>query len=112
VVDTTPHATQPVVDAVRIARPGGTIVLGGLKGGGRTVDGFPSDEVAMRYQTIKGVRAVDFRSFQQAVRLLEAGTVPVHLMHTHHFPLADAATAVRTLVDGGDHPAISVTVEP
>jgi len=112
VVDTTPHATQPVIDAVHIARPGGTIVLAGLKGRGRAIPGFPSDEVAMRYQTIRGVRAVDYRSFQQAVQLIESRSVPIHRLHTHSYPLEAAADAVRTLMNGGERPAISITVEP
>ncbi len=110
VVDTTPHATQPVIDAVQMARPGGTIVLAGLKGAG--IPGFPTDQVAMRYQTIKGVRAVDYHSFRRAVALIEAGTIPVEKLHTHHFPLEEAAEALRTLIDSGDHGAISITIEP
>ena len=112
VVDTTPHATQPVVDAVSIARPGGTIVLAGLKGRGRGVDGFPSDDVAMRYQTVIGVRTVDYHSYRQAVRLIESGSLPVERLHTHHFPLEQAADAVQTLVQAGKHQAVSITVEP
>jgi threonine dehydrogenase-like Zn-dependent dehydrogenase len=110
VVDTTPHATQPVLDAVRMTRPGGTIVLAGLKGPGG-VPGFPSDEIAMRWQTIKGVRAVDRNSFQQAVRLLESGWLPVERLHTHSFPLEQAADAVRALTDPAAH-AIAITIEP
>ncbi|WP_419847384.1 zinc-dependent alcohol dehydrogenase [Candidatus Poriferisocius sp.] len=110
VVDTTPHATQPVVDAVSMARLGGTIVLAGLKGHG--VDGFPSDAVAMRYQTVIGVRTVDFHSYRQAVRLIESGTLPVERLHTHHFPLEQAADAVQTLVQAGIAKAVSITVEP
>jgi threonine dehydrogenase-like Zn-dependent dehydrogenase len=110
VVDTTPHATRPVLDAVRMARPGGTIVLAGLKGG--PVPGFPSDEVAMRRLTIRGVRAVDHRSFRQAVRLIESGRVSVDRLHTHHFTLENAAAAVRALASSGDSQAVSVTIEP
>lgn len=111
-VDTTPHATQPVLDAVPIVRPGGTIVLAGIKGRGRSVSGFPTDEIAMRFQTIRGVRTVDYRSYQQAVRLIESGRLPVDRLHTHHFPLADAAAAVRKLTAVGNDPAISITIEP
>jgi threonine dehydrogenase-like Zn-dependent dehydrogenase len=112
VVDTTPHATHPVIDAIYLARPGGTIVLAGLKGRDHPVPAFPSDELAVRHQTLKGVRAVDYRSFRQAIALIESGRVPVHRLHTHHFPLEAAAQAVRTLVDAGEHGAISITVEP
>ena len=112
VVDTTPHAAQPVLDAIRMARPGGTIVLAGLKGPGGRIPGFPTDEVAMRWQTIKGVRAVDYRSFRQAVRLIESGRVPVQRLHTHSFALEDAAAAVRTLTASSPDPAIAITIEP
>lgn len=111
-VDTTPRATKPVVDAIFATRPGGTIVLAGIKGRGRGVPDFPTDEVAMRFQTIRGVRAVDYRSFRQAIRLIESGEAPVERLHTHHFPLESAAEAVRTLIGHGDRPAISVTIEP
>lgn len=110
VVDTTPGATRPVVDAVHIARPGGTIVLAGLKHA--KVPDFPSDEIAMRYQTIKGVRTQGFASFRQAVQLLESGALDVSRMHTHHFPLEHAEEALRTLEDAGAHDAIAITVEP
>jgi threonine dehydrogenase-like Zn-dependent dehydrogenase len=110
VVDTTPGATRPIVEAVRIARPGGTIVWAGLKHA--LVSDFPSDEVAMRYQTIKGVRTQGFPSFRQAVQLIESGRVPVERMHTHHFGLEEAAEAVETLAEAGRHEAISITIEP
>ncbi len=110
VVDTTPHAAQPVLDAVRAARPGGTIVLAGLKG--RAVPDFPTDEIAMRRLTVRGVRAVDHRSFRQAIGLIESRRLPLERLHTHHYPLEDAALAVRTLTAGGERPAIAITVEP
>jgi threonine dehydrogenase-like Zn-dependent dehydrogenase len=98
-----------VIDAVRVARSGGAIVLAGLKG--RGVPEFPADEVAMRRLSIRGVRAVDHRSFRQAVALIESGSLPLERLHTHHFPLERASEAIRTLTaDAG--PAISITVEP
>jgi threonine dehydrogenase-like Zn-dependent dehydrogenase len=58
------------------------------------------------------VRTVDYRSYQQAIRLIESGRVPIERLHTHHFPLEQAAEAVRTLTAKTDHPAISITIEP
>jgi threonine dehydrogenase-like Zn-dependent dehydrogenase len=109
-VDTTPHAAQSLIDAVRITRPGGTIIAAGLKGRAG-IAGFPSDELAMRQQTLRGVRAVDYRSFQQAVRAIESGRVPVERLHTHHFALADAAEALKTL-SAPERAAIAITIEP
>ena len=112
VVDTTPHATQPVIDSIHMACLGGTIILAGLKGRDGIIPGFPSDEIIMRYQTVKGVRSVDYNSFQLAVKLIESGAIPVEKMHTHHFPMESAVEAVRSLVDSPSTPAISITIEP
>jgi threonine dehydrogenase-like Zn-dependent dehydrogenase len=110
VVDTTPRATQPVIEALRMARPGGTVVLAGLKG--TTVPAFPTDEVAMRWQTIKGVRAATTWGFRQAVALIGSETANLQRMHTHRFRLEDAADAVRALSGASDRPAVAVTIEP
>lgn len=110
VVDTTPHASGPVRDAIAMVRPGGTVVLAGLKGAAG-IDGFPSDEVAVKALTLRGVRGVDRRSFRRAIRLIEAAHRPLDRLHTHHFPLEAAAAAVQTLGDPAAR-AVAVTVEP
>ena len=111
VVDTTPHAGGPVVDAIHMARAGGTVVLAGIKDRAG-ISGFPVNDVAMRYLTLRGVRSVTYRSYQRAVRLIEEGRVPFEALHTHHFALEDAAEAVRTLSEAGEQQAIAITVEP
>lgn len=98
VVDTTPHATESVHDALGSTRAGGTIVLAGLKG--RTLDEFPVDEVAMRRLTLRGVRAVDHAGFRRAVDLIERAPDGLGSMQTHRFALVDAAEAVETLASG------------
>jgi len=110
-VDTTPHATRPVLDALRVTRAGGTVVLAGLKGPGRTVDGLATDDIALRRLTVRGVRAVDAAGFAAAITLLESGAVPTERFLTHSFGLADAAAAVQTLSDP-TAAAIAVTIEP
>ena len=111
VVDTTPYATRPILDALRMARPRGRVVLAGLKGPHK-VDAFPSDDVVVRMLEIRGVRAVDYASFQQAIRVIERGLAPVERLHTHEFPLERAADAVRTLTGEAGSGAIHVTIEP
>lgn len=108
VVDTTPHAAGPVLDALAMARPGGTIVLAGLKGA--TIDGFPSDTVAMRRLTIRGVRAVSRDGFRRAISLIESGDERLDLLATHRFPLDDVPAALAAL--DGDPDAIAVAITP
>jgi len=107
VVDTTPHATDSIADALAAVTPGGTIVLAGLKG--RPIDGFPVDTVAMRRLTLRGVRAVDQAGFRRAVELIERAPDGLAEMQTHSFALGDAATAIETLASGD---GIAIALRP
>ena len=96
VVDVTAYATQPVVDALRMVRPGGRIVLAGVKGF-KPVDGFVSDLVVMKEITIMGAIGVTSTGYRQAIRVIERERERLRPMHTHDFPLRDAELAIRTL---------------
>ncbi|WP_131732734.1 zinc-dependent alcohol dehydrogenase [Actinomadura formosensis] len=115
VIDVASHDTTTVLDAMRIARPGGTVVLAGLKGG-RPVPGWVSDDVVLKGLRVQGVRAVGHTSFRRAVALIAAGDRPLHRLVTHSFALADAAEAIETLA--GNRPAspetapLSVVITP
>jgi threonine dehydrogenase-like Zn-dependent dehydrogenase len=96
VVDVSAYATQPVVDAMRMVRAGGKVVLAGMKGF-KTVDNFISDYVVTKEIQIMGAMGVTSKGYQAAIRLIESGTVDLMQMHTHDFALSDAALAIRTL---------------
>ncbi len=102
VVDVSAYATQPVADALRMVRPGGRIVLAGVKGF-KPVDGFVSDLVVMKEIRIMGVIGVTSTGYRQAIRLIERERERLRPMHTHDFKLDEAELAIRTLarqVDG------------
>lgn len=96
VVDVSAYATAPVADALSMARPGGTVVLAGVKGF-KAVERFVSDLVVMKELTLRGAIGVTSSGYRQAIRLIESRRVPIELMHTHDFPLAQAELAIRTL---------------
>jgi len=107
VVDVSAYATAPVADALSMARPGGTVVLAGVKGF-KAVERFVSDLVVMKELTLRGAIGVTSTGYRQAIRLIESRRVPVELMHTHDFPLEQAELAIRTLAreipgDGSIH---------
>lgn len=108
VVDTVGHATQTAVDAIEAVRPGGTVVLAGIKGG--PVPQFPTDRVLGRSITLRGVLGVHGRSFRRAISVLESRRFPLERMHTHAFPLEEAGEALRTLAEGSD--AVHVSIRP
>ena len=96
VLDVSAYATKPISDALSMVRPGGTIVLAGMKGF-KAVDDFVSDLIVMKEISIRGAIGVTSSGYRNAIRLIESGTIPVADMHTHDFALEDAALAIRTL---------------
>ena len=96
VLDVSAFATGPVSDALKMVRPGGRIVLAGVKGM-KPVERFISDYIVMKEIKIQGAMGVTSSGYQKAIQLLEAGTSPIAEMHTHNFALEEADLAVRTL---------------
>jgi len=96
VIDTTPGATQPIVDAVAVTRPGGTIALAGAKGNLREVS-LVVDAVALRGLRLVGAVGVSSWAYGQAVRLLASGKYPLSRLHTHSFSLDEAEYALSVL---------------
>ncbi len=96
VVDVTAYALEAVSQAVDVARRGGAVVLGGIKGM-KPVPDFVSDKVVVKELTIMGALGVDYRAFETAIRLIESGRYPLDEMHTHTLPLDEAERALRLL---------------
>jgi len=96
VVDVSSYATAPVVGALDYVKPGGTIVLAGVKGF-RPIPDFVSDKIVLKEITIRGVIGVTVGAYERAIRMLESRRVPIEKMHTHNFGLREAETAIRTL---------------
>ncbi|MDP3766713.1 MAG: zinc-binding dehydrogenase [Dehalococcoidia bacterium] len=96
VIDVTAYANEPVVQAIDVARRGGTVVLAGMKGQ-RPVEGFYNDRVVAKELTIQGVFGVDFHAYEPAIRLIESRKYPLEKMHTHTLPLEDAERALQIL---------------
>jgi threonine dehydrogenase-like Zn-dependent dehydrogenase len=96
VVEVTSYATDPVREALSYVRPGGTIVLAGVKGF-KPIPDFVSDLIVFKEITIKGAIGVTSSGYRKAIELIERRSLPLELMHTHDFALAEAELAIRTL---------------
>jgi 2-desacetyl-2-hydroxyethyl bacteriochlorophyllide A dehydrogenase len=96
VVEVTAYATQPVAGALDYVATGGTVVLAGVKGM-KPVPDFISDKVVLKEIRIQGAIGVTWNAYEAAIRLIQSGRSPIARMHTHHFPLAEAETAIRML---------------
>jgi threonine dehydrogenase-like Zn-dependent dehydrogenase len=95
VLDLTPMAQQPVLDAINAARWGGTIVLAGLKGHKEIP--IPTDMLINKALTVKGAFSVDANGYTNAIALIESGKFPLEKMQTHKFGLDDVEHAIKLL---------------
>ncbi|PCI48721.1 MAG: alcohol dehydrogenase [Moraxellaceae bacterium] len=111
VVEVTSGATQPVIDSLDLAARGGRIVLAGAKY--NKVPEFNSNKVMFKELTIIGALAVDYQSYEAAIRIIESKKYPLELMHTHSFSLDQADLALRVLGNEveGEH-GIHVSITP
>jgi threonine dehydrogenase-like Zn-dependent dehydrogenase len=107
VLELTPMATQPVLDAVEAVRHSGRIVLAGLKGG-RGVE-LVTDRLINKGLTVRGAFGVNAEAYIEAIRIIESRRFPLEKMHSGTFELAETETAIRELGDGD---AIHVCVCP
>jgi threonine dehydrogenase-like Zn-dependent dehydrogenase len=96
VVEVTAYATQPVAASLDYVKPGGIVVLAGVKGM-KAVPDFVSDKIVLKEITLRGAIGVAWTAYESAIRLIESGRVPVARLHTHDFPLREAEHAIRLL---------------
>jgi threonine dehydrogenase-like Zn-dependent dehydrogenase len=108
VVDTTPHAVSAIGDAIALVRPGGVVVVAGLKGGA-DLSGVDADAMVLKAIDIRGVVSVEPWGYRQALRLLGSGRLPVELLHSHTVPLTGVREGIE-LLSRSD--AVHVSVVP
>jgi len=96
VVDVSSYATAPIVQAIDMVRPGGTVVLAGVKGF-KAIPDFVSDKIVLKEVTVRGAIGVTSSGYRSAIRMLESRSTPLVEMHTHTFGLRDAELAIQTL---------------
>jgi len=111
VVDVTPVATQPILDAIEIVRFGGTVILAGVKGGPTAA--IDNDRLVFKSVTLRGVFTVTSPAYREAIRLLTRGGPPYGRLHTGSYPLERAEEAILHLAGRLDGPpAINVAIRP
>lgn len=109
VVDTTPRATEPLLEALDLVRPGGTVVVAGLKG--KPLTGFNSDDLLLKEITIVPGVAASHHVYGQAVEMVAAELERVSLLRTHSFKMEHAAHALEMMAgDGPSEPWISMVL--
>jgi len=76
VVDVTAKSPAAPGQALRLVRPGGTVVLAGTRGAGVGAVGFNPDLIVFKEVRVLGALGVDAAAYRSAFDLLESGRYP------------------------------------
>src|SRR5207237_6502831 len=86
-------------DAIRLARRGGRVVLGGATGQGVDLSGLDLSTIVRGHLHVLGSVANPKRVSGRALALLADGMIDVRSLTTHQFPLARFADAWATFTE-------------
>jgi len=103
VVDVTAKAPAALGQAVQLARPGGTVVLAGVRGSADT-PGFDPDHIVYKELRILGALGVDVTAYRKALDLLVAGRYPFAELPRQVAGFDDVEPLLQTLA--GERPGI------
>jgi alcohol dehydrogenase len=113
VVDVTAKAPAAFAQAVRLARPGGTIVVAGTRGFGTGTPGFEADLVVYKELRIVGALGVDGPAYETAFALLTSGRYPFADLPRRVADLDGAEDLLLTMAGEGDAtPPLHAVVVP
>jgi alcohol dehydrogenase len=96
VVDVTANAPAAFGQAIHLARPGGTVVVAGMRGFA-AVDGFVPDVIVAKELKVLGALGVDEAAYRAAFDLLVAGSWPFADLPRRSAGFDDAADLLRSM---------------
>lgn len=98
VVDVTAKAPSAFADAVALARPGGTVVVAGTRGGGGA-PGFEPDTLVYKELHISGALGVEYPAYRAALRFLATRRWPFDRITRESTGFAGLAPLLSSLAD-------------
>lgn len=96
VVDVSSFSTEPITQAIEMVRPGGKVVVAGLKSM-KPVPNFLSDKLITKEISMLGVLSSSWTSVEKAIDVIRRRGDMLKKLCTHHYPVEEAETAVRVL---------------
>jgi alcohol dehydrogenase len=113
VVDVTAKAPAALGQAVRLARPGGTIVVAGTRGRGvERLPGFDADLVVYKELRVLGALGVDVAAYRAALELLDARRFPFAELPRRTVGFDAAAALLTDMAGEGAEPPVHGVIVP
>jgi threonine dehydrogenase-like Zn-dependent dehydrogenase len=100
-------ADGTVAEGIAAAARNGVLVLGGA--GQQMLD---TASTGRKNLTVKWAHGHSYESVEMAIQSIATGRYPIDLVTTHHFPLAEAEWAVKSVAGEGAPGAIHVSIDP
>lgn len=111
VLDVAAVSTEPIIQAVDMVRPGGTVVLAGLKNS-KPVSGLVTDRIVINEIAVLGVLSSTWTATETAIQLLGSRWRELEMLCTHSYPVRRAEQALKVLgrevVDGPEAVHVSL----
>jgi alcohol dehydrogenase len=112
VVDVTAKAPAALAQALDLARPGGTVVLAGIRGS-TEAPGFRPDLIVLKELRVLGALGVDASSYRAALALLASSRYPFAELPRRRVGLGGVATLLTDMAgEGADDAPVHGVVEP
>jgi alcohol dehydrogenase len=111
VVDVTAKAPDAFAQAVKLARPGGTIVVAGTRGRPET-PGFDPDELVYKELRVLGALGVDAPAYDAALALLASGRFPFEQLPRRVVGFDAVSDLLTDLSGGAAIPPVHAVVAP
>jgi len=111
VVDVTAKAPDAFPQSIRLARPGGTVVVAGTRGG-RPVPDFNPDIVVYKELRVIGALGVDAEAYRAALDLLAARRYPFESLARRVAGFGTMDALLRDMAGEGEPPPVHAVFAP
>lgn len=111
VIDVTANAPSALGDAVRLARPGGTVVVAGMRGDG-PLPGFRPDSLVTKELRILGALGVDVPAYRAALDLVASDRHPFASLPREVVGLGGVARLLEAMAGESGTPPVHAVVDP